>query len=254
MSKKKNSVFMLMFVLLLTKVLGFLKLRIFAQLFGASHELDIFWAAFTIPDIIFMVLLAGSINAAIIPILSDELYDKGKSSLNILFLKLTKYFFLICLLVVLLIFLFAPTITSWIVDNNYVQTVLGLGFRLDISDYDLFLLLFRIGLLSPLLLSVSAFVTAYLQVRKQFFVASLAPLFYNIAMIVGTYILVKIFDFGVLGIAISAIIGSFAHLVIQLPKLMRYFRDKTKEKLNKLKIIMITTGLLKPLNLLFLGC
>jgi len=61
-----------------------LKLRIFAQLFGASHELDIFWAAFTIPDIIFMVLLAGSINAAIIPILSDELYDKGKSSLNIL--------------------------------------------------------------------------------------------------------------------------------------------------------------------------
>ncbi|NLZ24741.1 oligosaccharide flippase family protein [Candidatus Dojkabacteria bacterium] len=251
MSKKKNSVFMLMFVLLLTKVLGFLKLRIFAQLFGASHELDIFWAAFTIPDIIFMVLLAGSINAAIIPILSDELYDKGKSSLNILFLKLTKYFFLICLLVVLLIFLFAPTITSWIVDNNYVQTVLGLGFRLDISDYDLFLLLFRIGLLSPLLLSVSAFVTAYLQVRKQFFVASLAPLFYNIAMIVGTYILVKIFDFGVLGIAISAIIGSFAHLVIQLPKLLRYFRDKTKEKTQQIKDNYDNNRVVKAFKLAF---
>ena len=86
---KKNGVLSVMFLLFITKILGFWKLRVFAALFGASHQLDIFWAAFTIPDMIFMVLVAGSVNAAIIPILSDQLYDKGKKSLNELFKKIS---------------------------------------------------------------------------------------------------------------------------------------------------------------------
>ena len=49
-------------------------------------------------------------------------------------------------------------------------------------------------------------------------------------MIFGTYILVKIFDFNVIGIAISAVIGSLVHLLIQLPKLNRYFKEKLEKK------------------------
>ncbi len=219
-----------MFFLFLTKILGFWKLRVFAQLFGASHQLDIFWAAFTIPDMIFMVLVAGSVNAAIIPILTDQLYDKGKKSLNELFVKLTTYFFLICFFLILVAFIFAPAITNWVISNQYAHTILNLGYRIDNTDYTLFLRLFRIGLLSPMLLSVSAFITAYLQVRKQFFVTSLAPLFYNVAMITGTYIFVKIFDFDVTAIAISAVLGSAIHLLVQIPLLKRYFNEKLESK------------------------
>ena len=175
--KKKNSVIVIMIMLLITKILGFWKLRVFAQLFGASHELDIFWASFTIPDMIFMVLVAGSVNAAIIPILTDQLYDRGKKSLNELFKKITMYFFLLCFLFVLIAFILAPTITEWIINSESASTILNIGFRMTQADYPLFLRLFRIGLLSPLFLSISAFVTSYLQVRKQFFVTSLAPLF-----------------------------------------------------------------------------
>ena len=227
---KKNGVLSVMFLLFITKILGFWKLRVFAALFGASHQLDIFWAAFTIPDMIFMVLVAGSVNAAIIPILSDQLYDKGKKSLNELFKKISLYFFLICLFLIVLAFILAPQITNWVINNEYAHTILNLGYRVDQGDYSLFLTLFRVGLLSPLLLGVSSFITAYLQVRKQFFVTSLAPLFYNLGMIFGTYILVKIFDFNVIGIAISAVIGSLVHLLIQLPKLNRYFKEKLEKK------------------------
>ena len=227
---KKNGVLSVMFLLFITKILGFWKLRVFAELFGASHQLDIFWAAFTIPDMIFMVLVAGSVNAAIIPILSDQLYDKGKKSLNELFKKLSLYFFLICLFLILLAFILAPQITNWIINNEYANTVLNLGYRIDKGDYSLFLTLFRVGLLSPLFLSISAFITAYLQVRKQFFVTSLAPLFYNLGMIFGTYLLVKVFHFGVTGIAISAVIGSFVHLLIQLPTLKKYFKEKLEKE------------------------
>lgn len=227
---KKNGVLSVMFLLFITKILGFWKLRVFAALFGASHQLDIFWAAFTIPDMIFMVLVAGSVNAAIIPILSDQLYDKGKKSLNELFKKISLYFFVICLFLILLAFILAPQITNWIINNEYAHTVLNLGYRIDQGDYSLFLTLFRVGLLSPLLLGVSSFITAYLQVRKQFFVTSLAPLFYNLGMIFGTYILVKIFDFNVIGIAISAVVGSLIHLLIQVPKLNKYFKEKLEKE------------------------
>lgn len=221
---KKNSVFTVMSILLATKILGFWKLRIFAQMFGASHELDIFWAAFTIPDIIFMVLVAGSINAAIIPILSDVLYDKGKKSFNRLFQQLTTIFFALTIVFLLLALFFAPQITTWIVSNNYAHTVFNMSYRISPADYDLFIQLFRIGLLSPLFLSVSGFVTAYLQVRKQFFVTTLAPLFYNLAMIIGTYVLVLYTDLGVVAIAISAVIGSLIHLLIQIPHLSKYYK------------------------------
>ncbi len=222
---KKNGVFSVMFILFLTKILGFWKLRIFAQLFGASHELDIFWAAFTIPDIIFMVLVAGSINAAIIPILTDELYDKGKREFNRLFRQLTTVFFFLCIVIVFGMFVFAPQITNWVVTNEYAHKILNSGYRIDQSDYSLFLNLFRIGLLSPLFLSVSAFVTAYLQVRKQFFITTLAPLFYNLAMMLGTYILVVYFKFDVTAIAISAVIGSVIHLLIQIPLLIKHYKE-----------------------------
>ena len=234
---KKNGVFSVMLILFLTKILGFWKLRIFAQLFGASHELDIFWAAFTIPDIIFMVVVAGSINAAIIPILTDELYDKGSKQFNKLFKQLTSVFFLLCAVLVFVIFLFAPTITDLVVNNEYASKVLNIGYRIDSTDYNQFLTLFRIGLLSPLFLSLSAFVTAYLQIKKQFFITTLAPLFYNLAMIIGTYVLVFFFKLDVTGIAISAVIGSVIHLLIQIPQLVKYYKESNGEPVSIKEVI-----------------
>jgi putative peptidoglycan lipid II flippase len=237
-----------MFLLLVTKLLGFWKLRIFAQLFGASHELDIFWAAFTIPDIIFMVLVAGSINAAIIPILSEVLYDKGKESFNKLFQQLTFLFFATTFVILVTVLLFTPQITSWIVTNEYAQNIFNMSYRISTADYDLFIKIFRIGLLSPLFLSVSGFVTAYLQVRKQFFVTSLAPLFYNVAMIVGSYVFVLYTDLGVTGIAYAAIAGSVIHLLVQVPLLSKYYKEDKAERLS-LKGLFKEPNIIRALRL-----
>jgi putative peptidoglycan lipid II flippase len=53
----RNGYFVVMTILFITKILGFIKLRTIAQLFGVSHELDIFWAAFTIPDMLFTIIV-----------------------------------------------------------------------------------------------------------------------------------------------------------------------------------------------------
>ncbi len=222
---KKNSIFFVMLLLFITKILGFLKLRTIAQLFGASHELDIFWAAFTIPDMIFTVLVAGSINAAIIPIFSEIFYKKGKESLdrffNYLFIVLT----VSCLLIAGLFFIFTPWITNFIISSETLQRFLDLSERITPADFHTFVNLTRLMLLSPILLATSSLVTAYLQIKKEFLITSLAPLFYNLGMIVGPIIFVVFGNLGVEGIAISAVISSVLHLLVQFPKFAKHFND-----------------------------
>lgn len=221
--KQKNSVPFVMLLLFITKVLGFLKLRTIAQLFGVSHELDIFWAAFTIPDMLFMLLVAGSINAAVIPTFSEIFRKEGKDSLNQFFNHLMVIISSLFIFIALVLFIFTPQLTTLLIESEALQDFLKFGQRIGPEDFDLFVSLTRIMMISPILLGISSLVTGYLQVRKQFFVTSLAPLFYNLAMIIGSVVLVVGFDMGVEGIAISAVLGSLLHLLIQIPKFKNYY-------------------------------
>lgn len=223
---KKNGVVSVMGLLLFTKILGFIKLRMIAQLFGASHELDIFWAAFTIPDMVFLVIVAGSVNAAIIPILTDVLYDKGKKSLNLLFNKLLLIFTGIILILITLLFIFTPQIAQWLISFKEVGLIFDLSNTLQTSDVSIFIRVMRIGLVSPFFLGLSSFITAYLHVKKQFFVTSLAPVFYNLAMILCPILFVKYGGMGVEGLALSSIIGTVFHLGIQIPLFRKYYKEE----------------------------
>lgn len=224
--KRKNGVHFVMLLLLVTKILGFLKLRTIAQLFGISHELDIFWAAFTIPDMLFMLLVAGSVNAAVIPTFSDIFRKEGRESLNKFFNHLMLIVSALFILIALILFVLTPQLTTLLIESDFLQNVLRFGDRIGPEDFDLFVMLTRIMMLSPILLGISSLITGYLQVRKQFFVTSLAPLFYNMAMIVGSIILVVFFGMGVEGIAISAVVGSLLHLLVQVPKFRTYFQKQ----------------------------
>ncbi len=221
--KQKNSISFVMLLLLITKILGFLKLRTIAQLFGVSHELDIFWAAFTIPDMLFMLLVAGSINAAIIPTLSEIFRKEGKDSLDKFFNHLMVIVSSLLIFIALILFIFTPQLATLLTESEVLQDFLKFGQRVGSGDFDLFVSLTRIMMLSPVLLGISGLVTGYLQVRKQFFVTSLAPLFYNLAMILGSVVLVVGFNMGVEGVAISAVLGSLVHLLVQIPKFKEYF-------------------------------
>lgn len=234
--KKKNSVYVVMVILLVTKVLGFLKLRVIAQLFGTSHELDIFWAAFTIPDTLFMITVAGSLNAAFIPLLAEVFHKDGEEKLHKFFSNLVIVVGSIIVLAALLFFIFTPQIAQILVGSDKAQTFLGITSRLELQDLELFIKLTRILLLSPILLGISSIITGYLQVRRQFFVTSLAPLFYDLAMIVGSIILVTVFDMGVIGVAIAAVLGSFFHLMVQIPTLKKHFTTKIKPSFNNLMV------------------
>lgn len=227
MDKIKDKISTIMIILVISKILGFLKMMLIAQLFGTSRELDIFWAAFTVPDTIFNILVAGAVNAAIIPIFSKVLHKEGEEELNLLYRRLNVIFIIAFFLFSLVFYIFAPNIGRFLISSNALQNYLGTAGGINISEIELFTNLMRVMLISPLLLGVSSLVTAYLNVRKSFFVTTLSPLFYNLAMILVSLILVKVFNVGVIGIAFSVVIGSFLHFLTQLPQLYSFIKNPT---------------------------
>jgi len=247
--KNRNIVLSIIMILLITKFLGFIKLRIIAQLFGASRELDIFWASSTIPDMIFNVLIGGSINAAIIPVLADTLNKKGKPELNKVFDHLLIIFFSTFLIISTALFIFTPQLGEFLATSESFRGFLSIGDTLNAENLDLFVKLMRISLVSPIILATSGLITAYLQNYRKFVITSLAPLFYNLAMIVGSFVLVTYLDMGVEGIAISTLIGSVIHLLIQLPSLLKIYKEGDVRNEITVESLVKDTGVIKTIKL-----
>ncbi|MCA9374825.1 hypothetical protein KC622_00680, partial [Candidatus Dojkabacteria bacterium] len=160
----RDSVSVVALLLFLTKILGFIKFRMIASLFGASGELDIFWAAFIVPDTLFNILVAGSLNASIIPVFSDILTKDGEKKLLKLFIGTSFITVLISAALILVLFITADDVSRFLVSSGYIGTFLSLK-EISNSDIELLSSLMKIMLLSPLLLGISSVITGFLQVH-----------------------------------------------------------------------------------------
>tara|TARA_B100001123_G_scaffold295302_1_gene329284 strand:- start:3185 stop:4789 length:1605 start_codon:yes stop_codon:yes gene_type:complete len=209
-----------------SRLLGLARTAIIANEFGASPELDAYWVAFRIPDLIFQVLAGATLGSAFIPVFT-RLY-RGKDSTSAW--KLASNVLTIIFLATTVLCLLALALAPWLVP------IFAPGLGEDIGRGDQLtaeaVKLTRIMLISPLLLSVSGIITGILNARQQFFLPAIAPSLYNLGIIIGAVALSG--RFGVEGLAIGVVIGSAAHLVIQIPGLvkerMRYaFRTNLRD-------------------------
>lgn len=203
---RKNSLtsasVILMITLFLSNVLGVVRDHYLTQKIP-TDLLSVYYAAFRIPDLIFNILILGAITSAFIPIFTnlisrekeDEAWQVASSVINIAII------FLVGLSIILAIFM--PLITPLVVP----------GFSPDRQS--LTTELARIMLLSPIFFGISYIFGGILNSYKRFLVYALAPLVYNITIIVGTLLLAD--KFSVFGLAFSVITGAFLHFLIQLP-------------------------------------
>lgn len=197
----------------ISRVLGLVRSRIFSHMFGAGDEIDIYVAAFRIPDLIFSLLLLGALSAAFIPVFTEYITKNKKedawkivnSILNISLIGL----FVGCILA----FIFAPQLMDLIAP----------GF--DAQKKEIATTMTRIMLLSPVFLILSNIASGILNSFKRFVVYSLAPILYNLGIIFGALFLTE--RFGIYGLAIGVVIGAFLHLLIQVPSTIKLgFRYK----------------------------
>ena len=156
---------------LVSRLLGILRDRVLAGEFGAGVELDMYYAAFRIPDLVFNLLVLGALSAGFIPAFTAALKNKNaawelaNSVLHALVLGLV--------LISAVLLLTAPWLVK-IIPPGFTDQQLAVTTTLT-----------RIMFLSPLLLGISAVFGSILQSLKQFFIYSIAPIFYNAGIIIG---------------------------------------------------------------------
>ncbi len=192
---------------LVSRVLGWVRLVVIADTFGASADLDSFFAAFRIPDLIFQLVAAGALSSALIPVVSGLLAnEEGARAWRVVSTVTT---LMLCALAVLagLLFVLAPV----------VMPAIAPGFGP--AQLDRTVGLTRIMLLSPIFLSMGAVATSVLNAGGRFAASAVAPIVYNIAIIAGALLLAP--TFGVEGLAIGVVAGSLGHLGVQLRPLAR---------------------------------
>ncbi len=202
---------------LISGLLGLLRDRFLAGSFGAGNELDVYYVAFRIPDFVSMVLVMGAISAAIIPIFSSYLAKSKEEAWQYLSNLINVFLYALIVISVILI-IFVPQLL----------TLIAPGFSG--AKKEAAVSLTRIMFLSPILLGISNILSGVLRVFKKFLVTSLAPILYNIGIIIGIIFFVP--SMGLTGLAWGVVLGAFLHFLIQLPVLFKLgFVFKTKFKL-----------------------
>jgi putative peptidoglycan lipid II flippase len=192
---------LIMVMIAFSMILGLIRQRVLASYFG-PESLSLFFAAFRLPDAIFQVLVFGTFSSAFIPVFTKTLKE-GEAKAWLLAGKVVSIGLAIFLVAVALIGIFAVQIYSVIAPGYGPAGSLQIAF------------LARILFAAQGFFVVSYVLTGVLESSRRFLVPALAPIFYNLGIILGTVILTP--RFGLTAPALGVVFGAFAHFIIQYP-------------------------------------
>ena len=188
---------------LASQLLALFRDRIFALTFGASRSLDIYYASFRIPDLIFVSIASLVSISVLIPFFIEKFKEgdaNGKRFVDASF----SIFFVAIVAVSAVAFVAIPYLIPYIFP----------GFVSELVKENL-ITLTRIMLLSPIFLGISNFLASITQMYNRFLIYALSPLLYNIGIIIGVIFFYP--SFGLVGLAWGVVLGAFLHFLIQVP-------------------------------------
>lgn len=186
-----------------SRFVGFIRDRILAGQFGAGDELDVYYAAFKIPDLMFQLIVVGALSASFIPLFTAHLQKEGREKDAWDFTNNTLH------LVGGAMLLFSVVL---IITAPWLAQLIAPGFdSMKLADVASNM---RIMFIAQVILAVSMIYGSVLQSMKRFLMYSLAPIFYNIGIIIGAVLLVD--QFGPIGLAWGVVLGAVLHLLTQL--------------------------------------
>lgn len=190
------------FFAFLSQILALFRDRSIAHFIGPSSTLDAYYAAFRVPDLIFICIASLASITVLIPLIVAKMHkgavtDEARKYLNDVF----TVFFTLMVFVSLLAFFLMP----------YLAPLIAPGFtplmQLKVVE------LSRIMLLSPILMGLSNLFGTVTQLFAKFFIYALSPILYNIGIIIGVIFLYRFLD--IYGLALGIALGALMHFGIQ---------------------------------------
>lgn len=196
-----------MLAILVSRILGFIRERAVAEVFGRTATTDVFFAAFALPDLMYQLLVGGALSSAFIPVFTHYLArDEEKEAWYVasVFLNAT---FLVLLLLMILGVIFTPSLAP----------LVGVGFTGE--QKDLLVLLMRVTFPAVFFTALAGLCMGVLHSYQRFLLPALGPIVYNLGQILGAYILGPLI--GIMGMAVGTIFGAMGNFSIQLPAVLR---------------------------------
>ena len=232
-----SAVYILAAFAVLSSLLALLRDRLCAHFFGAGTELDIYYAAFRIPDLLFVAI--GSLVSVyiLIPELSKRSLLERRTYIDTVVVG----FSILAVLSAVVAAIFAPKLLALLfpqfAGSGSLSTVV---------------LLTRIMLLQPILLGLSNILAALTQTAHRYVLYSLSPFLYNLGIILGLVVLYP--QMGLAGLAWGVVLGAALHLGIQVPSAVGdgYFHAlpllREKKALMRTALISIPRALTLSMN------
>ena len=223
MTHLARSTLIIAFFFVMEKALGYLRYLMIGRQFQISAELDAFYAANNLPDLLFALISGGALAMAFIPVLSEKLAKEGRRAAWDLFSRIGNLVFLVTGGVSLVLAIFAGPL---------VDAVVTPGFPLE--QRQLVTELMRLNLISTMLFSLAGLVIAGLQSNQHFWLPALAPTLYDVGTLIGVTVLspevgytlgpvtLPAFGLGVHGLVYGTILGALLFLGVQVPGLLHY--------------------------------
>jgi len=191
-----------------SKAISLVQTFLIARQFGVSADYGTFVTANTIPEQIFNLIAGGALAYAFIPIFGGLLAQDKREQAWKLASNILNSVFLVALILSAVVFVTAPQLIASLAPN--------MAPELQLQSAQLM----RILLVSLLLFSISGLSVGILQSHQHFLLPALAPVLFDIGLLIGIIFLAK--PFGVYGLAYGSVFGAMMHIGVQIPGLIMY--------------------------------
>ena len=234
---------------LLSSLLGFFRDRLLNSAYMPSENgalagypvgLDAYTAAFMVPDFMFAVLVSGALSVTFIPVFNERWVKGNKQSAWQISSSMINFMALITMAASVLIIIFADPLMKYLIAPGLSES----GHALAVS-------MMQVIAVNPFIFAVAAVIASIQQAVGRFMFCALAPMLYNVGIIIGTVWFTggvnlfgwQIFDGGIMGVALGVVLGSFLQLIVSAVGLAGlgfdynfkiYWRDKGFRKVLSL--------------------
>jgi putative peptidoglycan lipid II flippase len=187
----------------LSRLLGEVRLAVIGAEFGAGANLDAFTAAFRIPDTLFQLVAAGAIGSAVVPVASELIARGDTEGARRLISTITNLMILVLAPLAAITWLAVPALVP-IIAPGFVGQPDRMQTTIDLT---------RLMLLSPIFLAVGAVMAAGLNSLGIFGPPAMAPNVYNVLIIAAAIVLTPFL--GIQALAIGVVLGALGHVLTQ---------------------------------------
>lgn len=205
---------------LLSSLLGFFRDRLLNSAYMPSRNgvsagypvgLDAYTAAFMVPDFMFAVLVSGALSVTFIPVFNERWVKGNKQSAWQISSSMINFMALITMAASVLIIIFADPLMKYFIAPGLSES----GHALAVS-------MMQVIAVNPFIFAVAAVIASIQQAVGRFMFCALAPMLYNVGIIIGTVWFTggvnlfgwQIFDGGIMGVALGVVLGSFLQLIV----------------------------------------